>query len=80
LRPPPKVIIIADDMNGSFENQDGEVSSPCDGDCVIDSKTGYCNGCMRTLEELERWGLMSPAEKRDLLVILEARRARRGGA
>ncbi|MDH3197045.1 MAG: DUF1289 domain-containing protein [Candidatus Krumholzibacteria bacterium] len=67
-------------MNGSFENRNDEVSSPCDGDCVIDSKTGYCDGCMRTLEELERWGLMSPDEKRALLVILEARRARRSGA
>jgi len=65
-------------MNGSYQGPDDDIESPCDGDCVIDARTGYCNGCMRTLEELARWGMMTPGEKRKLLAVLERRRARRG--
>jgi uncharacterized protein len=32
-----------------------EVQSPCISVCVMDEKTGICQGCYRTMEEIEKW-------------------------
>ncbi|HEY0906650.1 MAG TPA: DUF1289 domain-containing protein [Methylophilus sp.] len=32
-----------------------EVQSPCIGVCTIDDSTGFCQGCFRTLEEIQGW-------------------------
>ncbi|HXV15115.1 MAG TPA: DUF1289 domain-containing protein [Candidatus Krumholzibacteria bacterium] len=50
-------------------------SSPCTSLCVLDSATGRCQGCGRTLEEIGRWSAMTAAEK---WAVLRAVRARRG--
>jgi predicted Fe-S protein YdhL (DUF1289 family) len=47
--------------------------SPCTGVCRIDRKTGWCEGCLRTLTEIADWPMLSSAEKRDLLARLEQR-------
>ncbi|MGH8141845.1 MAG: DUF1289 domain-containing protein, partial [Steroidobacteraceae bacterium] len=31
------------------------VKSPCIDVCEFDSRTGYCLGCARTLEEARKW-------------------------
>jgi predicted Fe-S protein YdhL (DUF1289 family) len=49
--------------------------SPCLGICIMDPRTRQCRGCLRTVEEIARWYEASPAEKRELLAVLEARRA-----
>jgi len=42
----------------------------------MDPTTRQCRGCLRTVDEIARWYEASAAEKRALLVTLEARRAR----
>jgi uncharacterized protein len=47
--------------------------SPCDGTCRLDSATGWCMGCKRTLHEIADWPMLSPKEKRAVLVRLRNR-------
>ena len=32
-----------------------EVQSPCIGVCAIDETNGFCQGCYRTIEEIQAW-------------------------
>ena len=48
--------------------------SPCIGICIVDPTTRQCRGCLRTVDEIARWYEASPAEKRELLGVLAARR------
>jgi uncharacterized protein len=50
--------------------------SPCLGICIMDPRTRQCRGCLRTVEEIAAWYESSPAEKRALIAVLDARRAR----
>jgi len=34
---------------------DKEVDSPCIGVCAVDDLTGLCQGCYRTMDEIEGW-------------------------
>ena len=49
------------------------VASPCNKVCVMDAQSGYCRGCLRTLDEIARWGGMSDAERQAVLAALPAR-------
>jgi predicted Fe-S protein YdhL (DUF1289 family) len=40
----------------------------------MNPQTGYCIGCLRTLDEIAGWLEMSNEEKRRLLVRLDERR------
>jgi hypothetical protein len=35
------------------------VASPCIDICVMSEKTGLCEGCLRTLDEIAGWGQAS---------------------
>lgn len=48
--------------------------SPCTGVCRIDENTGWCRGCGRTLGEIADWPMLSPGEKRAVLVRLRERK------
>jgi predicted Fe-S protein YdhL (DUF1289 family) len=54
------------------------VESPCVGVCVIDGTSGRCAGCLRTLEEIARWGVSSAPERREVLAAVAERRAAMG--
>ncbi|HHH89504.1 MAG TPA: DUF1289 domain-containing protein [Aliiroseovarius sp.] len=61
-----------------------EPDSPCIKICVLDRKSGFCLGCLRTGDEIAAWPAMSPEARRALLADLPARRdlvkpKRRGG-
>jgi uncharacterized protein len=43
----------------------------------MDPRTGLCEGCLRTIEEIAAWSRMSPEEKRAVLAQLPARGAGR---
>lgn len=43
------------------------VESPCRNLCALDRATRTCTGCLRTLDEIARWGRMTDAEKRAVL-------------
>jgi predicted Fe-S protein YdhL (DUF1289 family) len=42
----------------------GEVPSPCISVCQIDSASGRCEGCYRTLDEIAAWSAAGPQRKR----------------
>jgi predicted Fe-S protein YdhL (DUF1289 family) len=52
------------------------VQSPCIRVCWVDPRTGLCAGCLRTLDEIARWGGMSADERRSLLADIAMRSAR----
>ncbi|EXI89149.1 MAG: putative Fe-S protein [Candidatus Accumulibacter sp. BA-94] len=51
------------------------VASPCINVCRIDSDSGFCLGCFRTLAEIGLWSRASTAERLQVLVAVERRRA-----
>jgi len=52
------------------------VPSPCISVCRMDPRTGLCEGCCRTLDEIAAWAAMSDSEKRVVWGQLERRRSR----
>ena len=54
-----------------------EIPSPCTSVCTIDAATGWCAGCMRTIDEIAAWGSLDNAAKRAVWKRLPARRAER---
>jgi predicted Fe-S protein YdhL (DUF1289 family) len=43
---------------------DERVSSPCIGVCRIDAATGWCAGCLRTLDEIAAWSTLDDEARR----------------
>ena len=41
-----------------------KVSSPCISVCRMDAATGWCEGCLRRLEEIGRWSSMDETARR----------------
>jgi hypothetical protein len=62
----------------------GGVASPCINICRMHAATGWCEGCLRTIEEIATWGRLDDAGRRAVLERLPARRiawnARQPGA
>ncbi len=60
-----------------------EIESPCVNVCVVHPETRLCTGCARSIDEIGRWGSMSPEERRRIMDELPDREAapkgRRGG-
>lgn len=51
------------------------VGSPCTGVCRMDDRTGWCAGCLRSIDEIIAWGRASDDDKRRIWRLLPARRA-----
>jgi hypothetical protein len=49
--------------------------SPCTRICTLDTRSGLCLGCGRTIDEIARWAAMSGAERARVMAELPARRA-----
>jgi len=58
------------------------VESPCCGVCRIESASGLCVGCLRTLDEIACWTALAPKARATVLSRLATRRlaAEEGGA
>jgi predicted Fe-S protein YdhL (DUF1289 family) len=56
------------------ESMSREIPSPCENICQLNPQTGYCIGCLRTLDEIADWLEMSNDEKLGLLARLDERR------
>lgn len=54
------------------------VPSPCIAVCNIDPISRYCEGCLRSIEEIGAWRHMSPDEKRSVLATLPTRKVAAG--
>lgn len=48
--------------------------SPCVNVCRMDAGTGWCEGCLRTIDEIAAWSQLDEAAQRALLAQLPARR------
>ena len=49
------------------------IASPCINVCRIDEATALCVGCLRTLDEIATWGVLSDDERRDVWARLALR-------
>lgn len=54
---------------------DAPVPSPCTSVCRMDPRTGWCEGCLRTIDEIATWSTLGDSQKRAVWVLLEQRRA-----
>lgn len=51
------------------------IASPCIDVCRMDSDSGCCQGCFRTLDEIAGWGRAPAAQRLAILAAVERRRA-----
>jgi predicted Fe-S protein YdhL (DUF1289 family) len=58
-------------------NHTGPFPSPCTGICQINTQTGLCKGCQRTIDEIIDWGVASESKKQLIWLAILARRAAR---
>jgi predicted Fe-S protein YdhL (DUF1289 family) len=50
------------------------VASPCISICRMDESTGWCEGCLRTLDEIALWSVLDDDDKRQVILELSRRR------
>lgn len=50
------------------------VVSPCVNVCRMDAATGWCEGCLRTLDEIGAWSVLGDAGKHAVWAALAPRR------
>ncbi len=53
------------------------IPSPCISVCRVDERNGWCEGCLRTLDEIAHWSVYDGDEKRAVWKLLPARRTER---
>ena len=58
----------------SVVSVDTPAPSPCTGVCRIDERTGWCEGCMRTLDEIAGWSTFDDAARSGVWEALALRR------
>jgi predicted Fe-S protein YdhL (DUF1289 family) len=51
------------------------VASPCINVCKMNERTGLCEGCARTLDEIALWSQLDDDTKREVWALIEQRRA-----
>jgi hypothetical protein len=56
----------------------GGPPSPCVSVCQMDPLTGYCVGCLRTINEIRDWIISTPDERQKILDVLPGRKERSG--
>jgi predicted Fe-S protein YdhL (DUF1289 family) len=49
------------------------IASPCINVCRIDEATALCVGCLRTLDEIATWSVLSDDQRRDVWARLASR-------
>ena len=60
-------------MDRAMSSVPPKPSSPCTKVCVLDARTGLCQGCGRTRDEIALWGSLSEPQRRAIMAGLEAR-------
>lgn len=53
------------------------METPCINICVIDSGSGLCEGCGRTMTEIASWASLTATERRLIMADLDRRTATR---
>jgi uncharacterized protein len=49
------------------------ITSPCIRICSVNPRTGYCDGCYRTLPEIAKWSRFSQEERDGITAELSGR-------
>ncbi|MGQ7939848.1 DUF1289 domain-containing protein [Paraburkholderia sp. D1E] len=64
-------------MTAGIDNEDDEaaVPSPCISVCKMDASTGWCEGCLRTIDEIAGWSSFDDDAKRAIWDAIEERHA-----
>ena len=52
-----------------------ETQSPCIGVCSMDDSTGFCQGCYRTMDEIQQWWDLDNAQKQVVIDLAGERAA-----
>lgn len=63
-----------DDLLARLDLDAERLPSPCIGICRIDAKTAFCEGCLRTLDEIAQWGASNEQRKRTIWLSIRQRR------
>lgn len=50
------------------------IASPCINVCRMDADTGFCLGCLRTLDEIAAWAAATDEQRLQILCAVEHRR------
>jgi predicted Fe-S protein YdhL (DUF1289 family) len=50
-----------------------DVGSPCIDICRMNPSTGFCDGCLRTIDEIAGWSSFDTSQKRAVLALAETR-------
>jgi predicted Fe-S protein YdhL (DUF1289 family) len=50
------------------------VASPCINVCRMHPRTGLCEGCLRTIDEITVWSRLDDADKLSVLAQIDRRR------
>ena len=56
------------------------VPSPCVGVCAMDESSGWCRGCLRTIDEIAGWAALDDERRRAVWRELGGRRLALFGA
>jgi predicted Fe-S protein YdhL (DUF1289 family) len=54
---------------------DADPPSPCISVCRMDALSGWCTGCMRSLDEIAAWSTLAPPARREVWRAIERRAA-----
>ncbi len=69
--------LLADLTRGAAAAQQADpVPSPCRSICKMDAASGFCAGCLRTIEEIAGWSKADDAQRRRIWTLLPDRVAR----
>ena len=52
---------------------DHALPSPCISVCRMDAASGFCEGCLRTIDEIAAWGMMDDPGRRAVWLRIEER-------
>ena len=63
----------AEAVQRSARDDAPDVPSPCTSVCRMDSRSGFCEGCLRTLPEIAGWSRMDAAARRGVWRAIELR-------
>lgn len=50
------------------------VPSPCTAVCRIDKESRLCVGCLRSMDEIRDWSIMTDEQKTEVLTLIDSRR------
>jgi predicted Fe-S protein YdhL (DUF1289 family) len=64
---------MASGNDSERKDDDGSVPSPCISVCRMDASTGWCEGCLRTIDEIAGWSTFDNDAKRAVWDAIEAR-------